>query len=586
MIDCREVSCSSAARRRIPVLHIVLVAVISSLVMPAAMPADGNSASTPARQGMVSGTTGSTAIEGGVDILKAGGSAADAAMATALMQVCMAAGSWVSYAGIMTMIYFDAASGKTYSMNAAYNTVKAEPDAASLPGFETNTNIRARSFHKGTYVPSGRTALVPGFMAGVQAAHDRFGKLPFARLFEPAIRCAEEGFPWSAGLSRQYAFRKEVLTRLPETKAVFWKADGSDYQPGEIFKQPVLAKTLRQVAKNGAGYMYRGPWARKFIAALQRDGGRMTLEDLASYKVIWAEPLHATYHGYDLYVHPQPARGGVNLVEALNLAEVAELSKLGRYSQSPEAMFTLAQILKPASWFVDVPDELQKLGFDASPKVRLKKETAVKLWAAIQAGRTPATVSSKILPAHSDAIVVVDHWGNIAAVCHSINAVSWGATGINVDGISIPDSAAFQREAIAELAPGSRLPDGSNPGLIMLNGKPFMGYSSIGAGLHERTVGALIDVMDFGMTPQDAIGEPSLGHWLFPPDEAGVAPLAVGVKEFQPQFMEQVAKLGQPMIENNSMRGYWIGIQIDPKTGELHGGSIRELASGGRAVGY
>jgi gamma-glutamyltranspeptidase/glutathione hydrolase len=532
---------------------------------------------------MVTGTTGAAAIEGGVDILKSGGSAADAAMATALTQVCMAAGSWVSYAGIMTMVYFDAASGKTYNMNAAYNTVKAETDAASLPGLdpaELAANLRG-----GSYAPSGRTALVPGFMAGVGAAHERFGKLPLKKVFEPAIRCAEQGFEWSAGLNSQHEFRKGVLSRLPETKAIFAKPDGTAYQPGDTFKQPVLAKTLRTVASKGTDYMYRGAWAKKFVAALQRDGGRMTLEDLANYQVIWSEPLHSTYHGYDLYVHGLPADGGVNLIEAMNLAEVSGLAGMGRYSQSPQAMFTLAQITKPASLFA-YPGLLQPLGLDSSTQSRITKEAAVKLWEAMQSGRVPMVPALQTGPAHSDAIIAIDRWGNIAAVCHSINAVSWGATGINVGGVSIPDSASFQRGAIAKVPPGTRLPDATNPGLIVLNGKPFMGFSSIGAGLHVRTVGALVDVLDFGMTPQEAINEPSLGMFMFGAPGGGTPPLTVGVKEFTPEFMEQVGKLGQKMIENDSMRGYWLGVQIDQKTGELHGGAIRELALGGRAVGY
>jgi gamma-glutamyltranspeptidase/glutathione hydrolase len=533
---------------------------------------------------MVTGTTGSTAIEGGVEILKAGGTAADAAMATALTQVCMAAGSWVSYAGIMTMVYFDAASGQTYNMNAAYNTVKAETDATTLPGI--NPVDLAKDLRGGSYPPSGRTALVPGFMAGVEAAHERFGKLPLQKVFEPAIRCADQGFEWSKGLQGQYEFRKAVLGRLRETQAIFVKPDGSAYQPGETFKQPALAQTLRHVAKDGAKYMYRGPWAKKFISALARDGGRMTLEDLANYKVIWSEPLHSTYHGYDLYVHGLPADGGVNLVEAMNLAELAGLSNMGKYSQSPQAMFTLAQIAKVQMLFEYDPDAPQKLGIDMSLTSRVKKETSAKLWKEIQARRVPTVSPASPKPAHSDAVVVIDQWGNIATVCHSINAVSWGATGINVDGISIPDSASFQREAIAKVTPGERLPDPTQPGLVVLNGKPFMGFSSIGAGLHNRTLGALVNVMDFQLTPQQAIDEPSLGSFLFGVQAEGGPPLAVGKGELTPEFIEQVAKLGQPIVENDALRGYWIGVQVDPKTGELHGGAIRELALGGRAVGY
>lgn len=538
-----------------------------------------------ARLGMVTGTTGSAAIEGGVDTLKAGGSAADAALATALTQICMAAGSWVSYAGIMTMVYFDAASGKTYNLNAGYNTVTAETDALSMPGIDPlklTTN-----FYNGNYVPSGRTALVPGFMAGVEAAHQRFGKLPRKQVFAPAIRCADQGFEWSKGLSDQYGFRKNVLARLPETKAIFVKPDGGVYQPGETFKQPVLADTLRAVAEQGADYMYRGPWAKKFIAAVQRDGGRMTLDDLAKYQVIWSQPLHSTYHGYDIYVHGLPASGGVNLIEAMNLAEASGLAKMGRYSESPEAMFTLAQVTKPGMLFAFADSkQFAPLGLDLSLESRATKAHAAKLWELMRAGKVPMIAAQPTLPVHSDAVVAIDRWGNIATVCHSINAVSWGATGINVDGVSIPDSASFQRTEISKVKPGTRLPDPTNPGLVVRDGKPFMGFSSIGAGLHVRTIGALVNVLDFGMTPQQAINEPSLGMFVLGAQGEATPPLAVGSKDFSPAFIESVGKLGQKLVENDMMRGYWLGIQVDPKTGELHGGAIRELALGGRAVGY
>src|SRR5262249_48021711 len=130
-------------------------------------------------QGMVAVTSEAFAARVGLEALQQGGSAADAALATALAQVALTAGSTISYAGILTLVYYDAAGQKVYSLNAGYNTVQAEDDPRSIPGLGK---------------ASGRTALVPGFFAGVQAAHDRFGKLPFASLFEPAIYLAEKGF--------------------------------------------------------------------------------------------------------------------------------------------------------------------------------------------------------------------------------------------------------------------------------------------------------------------------------------------------------------------------------------------------------
>jgi len=190
------------------------------------------------------------------------------------------------------------------------------------------------------------------------------------------------------------------------------------------------------------------------------------------------------------------------------------------------------------------------------------------------------------VPVHSDGVVVIDKWGNISAVLHSINAVSWGTNGINVDGISIPDSAAIQVAVVEATTPGERLPDPTNPGIVMKDGKPFMGFTSIGAGLRERTVSGLVSVMDQGMTPQEAINAPAYGYFnTFAP---GGAVQTMGVGELNPEIIEQVKKMGLTVEENAQMLGYWIAIQIDPETGELHGGSTRSLdmSMGGRAVGY
>src|SRR5215475_1669230 len=157
-------------------------------------------------KGMVAVTSDALSVRVGMEALQQGGSAADAALATSLAQIALAAGAPISYAGILTMVYYDAASKKVYSLNAGYNTVLEEKDPLTIPGGGK---------------PSGRTALVPGFFAGVQAAHDRFGKLTFASLFDPAIYLAEKGFVVDPVLSAWINMREDVLSRPPETKRVF-----------------------------------------------------------------------------------------------------------------------------------------------------------------------------------------------------------------------------------------------------------------------------------------------------------------------------------------------------------------------------
>jgi hypothetical protein len=223
---------------------------------------------------MIAATTGGKAVEAGLEILKEGGTAADAALATALCEVVHAGGSYVSFGGPLLMLYFDAASGKVYYLDAQYNTPLEEKDPRSIPK------------------NGGRTALVPGFMAGVQAAHDRFGKVPFKRLFDHAIALAENGEIVSPVMEWWIDSKKSVLSRFPDTMRIFTKSDGKFYATGDLFRQPELAGTLRKVAAQGASCMYEGEWGQQFVEVIRRNGGKITQQDMKHYKATWEEPLH------------------------------------------------------------------------------------------------------------------------------------------------------------------------------------------------------------------------------------------------------------------------------------------------------
>ncbi len=178
-----------------------------------------------AGKAMIAGVNNPFAVHAGLETLKSGGSAADAVLTTALAQVALSAGATVSY-------YYDANSGKAYSLNAGWNTPRNETDPLSIPAPGT---------------ASGRTALVPGFMAGVQALHARFGRRPFAELFEPSIWLADHGFPLPAVIA-DWRRGAASLERLEATRRVFQKQDGSTYEEGDVFRQPGLANTLKQIA--------------------------------------------------------------------------------------------------------------------------------------------------------------------------------------------------------------------------------------------------------------------------------------------------------------------------------------------------
>ena len=511
--------------------------------------------------GAVSGTTGPAAARAGLEVLRQGGTAADAVIATALTQISLAMGAWVSYAGIFNLVYYEAESGRVWNVNGSYDTVRAEDSPRTIPaGTATGAEWK----------PSGRTALVPGFFAGAAAAHERFGKQPWATLFEPAIHYAEEGFRLSIMHEAMLERRQEVLSRLPETKAVFSSGGSGFPGEGDLFRQPELARTLRAVADQGADYIYRGPWAEKLVAAVQRDGGKLSLEDMKQYRPVWQEPARTSYNGYEVYSHGVPAQGGVHVIEALNLAEAAALRKMGHYSESAESLFWLSQINNLMA-VVFLPEPMRKSTFgelDPTLAGRAGKANAEGLWAKMQAGSFQLTkVPAPADPRHSDAIVAVDSYGNVAAVVHTINTASWGDTGIFVDGISIPDSASFQQALIAEVGPGKRLPDPTEPLIVLKDGKPVFALASIGAGLHQKTMSVLLNLLDWKKDIKAAIDAPSLHLPAF--NALGQPTQQVIEGDFDPALIDKAKALGLDIeivpagIESRAPRGYVVGLSID-----------------------
>ncbi|MBN1223626.1 MAG: gamma-glutamyltransferase [Candidatus Aminicenantes bacterium] len=532
-------------------------------------------------KGMIVGTTGAPAVRAGLEALKQGGSAADAAMTTALGQIALAAGCWVSYAGIMTMVYYEAETGQVYSMHAGYKTVQNEKEPLSIP-------------QSGT--PSGRTALVPGFMAGVQAAHDHFGRLPFEQLFQPAIYFAEEGFVIEPLFGYRLEQRKDVLGRLPDARKIFTKENGDFYKEGDFFRQPQVAATLRGIAAQGAGYMYRGEWAKKLVEAVQKEGGAMTLKDLEDYKVIWGDPAHSKFREYDAYSLGLSSQGGVNIIEALNLLEAADIKSMGHYTSNAEALYWLIQVSRAGLFFTFFPQQLFKSNFpgiDFSPQSRITNETAALVLEKIRSGAIAKTIQpifdmqkkAEETSSHSDAVVAVDQYGNVAAVCHSINTTWWGTTGIFIDGISIPDSACFQQQLINTVGPGVYLPDPTNPLIAMKDGKPVLASSSIGAGLHSCTIQNLHNVLEFGMDPKASVDTTNFlsPYWY------DMSKQIVLEGSFPEDMLNAVRERGQElkMVTKDEWRlglGYWIGIKFDQEKGQLEGAVSGIL--NGHAEGY
>ena len=216
------------------------------------------------RNGMVVGLTGRRSVHAGLEILKQGGSAADAAMATSMTQIVEAAGSYISFAGILSMTYFDASTGKVHFLNAGFNTPLEEKDPLSIPRTRSLcTAVRRQA--------AGPRWFRDSWPASGQPMHGS-ASCPWTGSFEPAIRLAEEGFEVDAMLAGSIQFRKDVLSRLPETRRIFTRENGKLYDARRSLPPAELAATLRAVAGHGSCFMYSGDWSR---AASSPPCGRM-----------------------------------------------------------------------------------------------------------------------------------------------------------------------------------------------------------------------------------------------------------------------------------------------------------------------
>jgi gamma-glutamyltranspeptidase/glutathione hydrolase len=492
----------------------------------------------------------------GMDILVRGGSAVDAAIASALARITHNMGWIVSFAGIYMMVYYEADTGKVYSLNACFKTPLEEDDPLSIPR---------------SGIPNARAVLVPGFMAGIQAAHQRFGRLAFADLFQPAIELAENGFPltsWMIDTIRDYWY---VLGILPETRNVFLKRRYGlfrGYETGDLFFQPELAHTLRQVASQGAEYMYTGEWGRRFVEIIQREGGKITLRDMEEYAPVWSDPAHTTYNGYDIFALGEPSLGAMNVVVAINMMEYADLMNLPHASESSEALYRLMYSSRVGEFFYPpyTPEILKSYipEADFSYHQRADKQNARFIWDRIESGEWPE-IERQIArrgysgPSHSEAIIAMDAQGNVAAVCHTINADYWGNSGIFVEGVSIPGAGYFQQQVMDKVGPGTHLPDTTNPLIVLQNGLPVYASSCIGSDLHSATVQNLYNQLNFDMSMSESRATPKFQSVSW---DSALAQ-KVQSNQFSQGLIDAVRAMGiDILLVNQGASEYWIGLRV------------------------
>jgi gamma-glutamyltranspeptidase/glutathione hydrolase len=513
-------------------------------------------------------------------VLAEGGSAIDAVLTVALDQVVLSAGCWNSLAGIAGLLYYDAASGRAHALDGSYRSFADELHPWTIPADGA----------------SGRSALVPGFMALVQAAHERFGRVPFQRLFQPAIEHAENGIVVTEWLEAFFRARAPVLTRLAATARVYAPA-GELPRQGDTFRQPALAATLHHVAREGADYMYRGAWAEHFVDAVRAEGGQARLDDLAAYVAEWSTPRCTPYAGASVCSMGGRNGGGAALLEALSVAAAAGLPAQGGWQDSVEALYWTVRatqvglLLELAPQLV--PDEPQFLlnrlaAVARSADERLSAEQAQRLVAHVSSGAWDqaivelserlSTAAIRAPSAHSDGIVVIDADGNAATLIHSINTEAWGTTGLNVDGVSIPDSASFQQGGLEWVGPGQYLGAMLNPALVFTGDRLRLAASSVG-NIHYAMFGQLRAHLDLHSPVPELVGTAVVSGApyaeLVPPASAS-AELLAAARGLGLQVSSGV----------DPVPPYWLAIEAGDELGVLVGAVSPALARlGGGARG-
>lgn len=523
------------------------------------------------RNGLISAVASPVAVLAGLQALRQGGNAADAAATVALTQVTLELGSVVSYAGIMTMLYYDARTHTVTYLNAGYDSYKNETDPKTIPvGDLGPLNFGPKPKVGGAL---GRQTLVPGFMAGIQALHDRFGKLPFRVLFQPAIWYARHGVTVSPILESFFKMRQKYLSSTPEGRRFL--RQGGDGMPkvGDNFVQRELAHTLTEVADHGAAYMYTGPWGRAFVAAVRKAGGKATLGDMRSYRVLWSAPYSEQFLGHTLYVSGAPSDAVYQVQEGLNIAAALKLAHRGPYWSDPRTFRDLSRIdplVSQAPQFsARIGAFLKSQGIDISRPAQRGKGFAVAVAPILGELYVPAR---RITPHHSNSIVVVDKEGDIAVMTHTINAVVWGDTGIVVGGIPLPDSAGFQQDVLARLKPGSRVPDPIACTLTFDGSQPVLATAPIGSSLTAQTVATVFSVIAQKQTLASALGAPPvLDNFAQAGLPLNARKVDVPAGGYPDKFIARVKALGVPIAEVSAqqaaiLRGTLAAAAIDPAT--------------------
>lgn len=542
-----------------------------------------------AKNGMVVSAS-MIASEIGRDILKRGGNAMDAAVATAFALAV----TWPSagnLGGGGFIVYADK-TGKATTFDFREKSPLAATEKMYLD--ETGNPIKDLN-HKGIL-----SVGVPGTVAGLHLAHTRYGKLPWANLVDPAIRLASKGFPFTYALHQQSKNNKPEFDKYPSTKKVMFKNGTEIFEPGEIWKQPDLAATLKKIKKHGRDGFYKGEVAEKLAAFMKANGGLITQEDLAQYEAIERKPLTGSYRGYTIQTMAPPSSGGIALIEMLSILEGFNLDSLGY--KSADYIHVVAEAMRRA--FADRAEFLGDPDFNPDMPVDklISKEHAARVRKTINPDKASPSDSSRFGQlyeggANTTHLSVVDKEGNAVSLTYTLEQ-SYGSK-VVAEGLGF-----FLNDEMGDfnpqpgvttskgqigtkpnlIAPGKRMLSSMTPTILLKDGKPVLIVGSPGGRtIINSVLQVILNHVDHKMNVAQAVEMPRFHHqWL--PDQINFEHFS-----FAPEVQIKLKEKGHHLIELPiglvAYPGHAMSIAIDFQTGYRMGAADSRAADGG-AAGY
>jgi len=541
------------------------VVVVSTVVLAATSCVKSAHAAEPvvAEHGMVA-SADRLASEVGIDVLKRGGNAVDAAIAMAAV-LNVVDFPMTGIGGDMFALVWKPEEGKVVALNGSGRS----PYAA------TRDYYRAQGHRR---MP-GRGLLavnVPGALAGWADLLELYGTMPLGELLQPAIRIAEEGFILNERMAESLESTKGVLEKYPTTAKIFLR-DGQPLKAGDRLVQKDLARTFRTIAEKGPGALYRGEIGERIAKFCQANGGLLTMKDFQDHTSTWTEPIKVNYRGYNVYEMP-PNSQGIALLIQLSILDGWDLRPLG--PQSVETITRQVEAKRVA--FADRRKYITDPEFADIPVQKLlSPEYAAKRRAAINLDQVAERVGPGVFQtSDTTTFMVVDKDRNCVSFINSLfsemgSAVVAGDTGILLQ--SRAQGFSLDENSWNRLEPHKRTMHTLNPLMVFKEDKPYIVMGVIGG--DQQTQGSqqiIVNVVDFGMNIQDALDAP---RW------SSLSGIVIGL---EPAIGEDVRKgleaKGYKITNRDVYFGGAQAIMLDPQTGNLLGASDKRI--GGIALGY